>query len=328
MPRSTGHAAKWYAAFPACCGFLLLDAGLRNSRKDAQALALVPQLMELSKNGRTADRWRTDLERQTRVRLKARPSRRKRKRRIATVDAPAEDASAWTDKTMQRWPLGEDFPYIIEARSLAEECHTWSDDGLQHEGEDGTHEIDPFGCVSWPGCAALASVMQSSSQQQLPLTDGRVLELGAGTGFCSLVAASSGAAAVTATDTNPTVLRFLEQAAAEQQLQMSTMIFDLCGESPLPAGIDVLLAADVCYNKQLAAALARRCHEISRRGSMFAVADSVNIARSTFEAELDRRRVPFVKSEMDQSFVGHAVAVDEEIEYTASVSIYLAAPRG
>jgi len=131
-----------------------------------------------------------------------------------------------------------------------------------------------------------------------------VLELGAGTGLVSIVAADAGAA-VTATDYNSIPLLLLGASAALQELTVATALFDMAGSDPLPPA-DVVVAADVmcvglpprcCYSPHLpplpryetdtGAAAARRVVEAYRRGSRVIVGDSPGRAgRPAFLATL------------------------------------------
>ena len=94
---------------------------------------------------------------------------------------------------------------------------------------------DPFGLLCWPAaqvvCEALvdrARGLQADSSMDLShsLSGTRVLEVGAGTGLCSLAAASLGVQ-VTATDAHPEPLAQLEAAAAAQGLDVETYCWRL-----------------------------------------------------------------------------------------------------
>ena len=89
--------------------------------------------------------------------------------------------------------------------------------------------VDPSGVVLWPASQVLASRIAAD-----PLTfrGSSVMELGAGTGLCSIVAASAGAS-VLATDTNPITLQLLQVAAERQGLAMETKIYDITGKSSI-----------------------------------------------------------------------------------------------
>ena len=94
--------------------------------------------------------------------------------------------------------------------------------------------------VIWPGARAVARFL--AREQQPIITPGcRVVELGAGSGLCSLVCAAKGAE-VLATDLNLEPLELAKQAAIQQGLKIDTRMFDILGADRLPR-CDVLVIA-------------------------------------------------------------------------------------
>jgi 2-polyprenyl-3-methyl-5-hydroxy-6-metoxy-1,4-benzoquinol methylase len=152
--------------------------------------------------------------------------------------------------------------------------------------------VDPFGVVLWPAAQCIVEnllhtppnvaegggfVESETGGIWIPNDGGpvgrkdaswikglRVVELGAGTGLCSIAAASAGAKVLT-TDTNEMTLDLVALAASRQSLQIETALFDITGAEALPEA-DVLIGADCMYNKPVAKALARRCIEAHRAG--------------------------------------------------------------
>lgn len=142
----------------------------------------------------------------------------------------------------------------------------------------------------------------------------RALELGAGTGICSLALAMDGRkgtgedaqegptpppTTVIATDISDEGLRLLARAARANGLRnLECQAFDICGDTPLPSSVELLIASDALYTPQLARALARRCLEITRRGGRAIVADPGRPARRLFQAVLEQegglRRTDFL----------------------------------
>ena len=119
---------------------------------------------------------------------------------------------------------------------------------------------NPYGAKLWPGALAAAARLRA-------VAAGRdVLELGCGNGLAALVAAASGARRVLATDVSPRALDLTRRAAAEQRLAVDVAAFDARGPEPLPAGFDLLVAADVLYDAPLALAVADRVAEARARG--------------------------------------------------------------
>ena len=129
-------------------------------------------------------------------------------------------------------------------------------------------EENPYGRKIWPGAVAAARRLDGlASDGRL----GRVLEIGCGNGFASLAAAALGAESVLATDVSAAALELTKRAALEQNLQVTTQLFDVFAKTPLPEA-DLLVAADLFYDEALAAAVADRVKEALRRGTGVLVA--------------------------------------------------------
>lgn len=154
---------------------------------------------------------------------------------------------------------------------------------------------DPYGVVLWPAAQATAGALVEHSAaadcQALFGRGRRFLELGAGTGLCSLAAASLGCVTL-ATDYRPEPLQLLEdviEANSERlalPLDISTQIFDICGDESLPRA-DVMAAADVLYFRETGRALARRCVEALESGfQLILVGDCGRPGRGAFLEEL------------------------------------------
>lgn len=218
----------------------------------------------------------------------------------------ASPSSSFRPRYAAAFPDG---PFVYEYRAVSALVTKWS---------EGKEELDPFGVVLWPAADMLAELVSREDLQKCT-----ILELGCGTGLCSLAAASRGASRVIATDFNPAPLELVTLAATRQQFgAVEVRVFDLCSAEALPTGVDLLLAADVCYNEKIARALARRCKQASVLGIRCWVADSVNIARNFLVEELAILGVEFSQEVVSRSFSGHAVSLDEDVERTCSVAIF------
>jgi predicted nicotinamide N-methyase len=162
-------------------------------------------------------------------------------------------------------------------------------------------EEDPYGVVLWPAAQATAqALMEHAAAGAGPAAllgaGDRFLELGAGTGLCSLAAASAGASAY-ATDYRAEPLQLIDQvvpvnsARLARTLDVRTGILDICGPAALPP-TDVLAAADVLYFRATGVALAGRCVEALRAGArLVVVGDCGRPGRGAFLEELAARGV-------------------------------------
>jgi len=136
----------------------------------------------------------------------------------------------------------------------------WSIDDSERKSRVG----DPFGVVMWPGSILASNELMKKhySAQVSPLKNATVLVLGAGTGVEAQTAALLGAKVV-ATDISPLTLKLLEHGAEVETRIDNTFearYFDLFSDDVLPE-CDILIAADVLYNPELASQVGRRLYE-------------------------------------------------------------------
>ena len=159
---------------------------------------------------------------------------------------------------------------------------------------------DPYGAVLWPASSAVAEQLLERYSELQGLT---ILELGAGTGLVSIVAAMAGASRVMATDYEPIPLTLLEYAAEhlnkfnndkdgtpkELMSIVETFHFDMCDEdTPLPRA-DIVVAADIMYEPHTGKAMARRAFEALHQKSRVIIGDSPGRpGRPAFLKELKR----------------------------------------
>ena len=116
-------------------------------------------------------------------------------------------------------------------------------------------------------CGSLLDEKHTASEEGA-LCGWRVLEVGAGTGLCSLalLLVEPSAASVRVTDIDATALPLIRKAAGLLQThgrsieRLHASLFDICSDQPLPE-CDLLIACDIMYTVELAAALAKRCLE-------------------------------------------------------------------
>lgn len=135
---------------------------------------------------------------------------------------------------------------------------------------------DPYGAVLWPAAWAVAKYILSD--ENLPLQDLSILELGTGTGLVSIAAALGGAKKVIATDYEPLALKLTSYAAETfhsiSSTTIETKILDMCDyDQPLPK-VDLVVAADIMYEPKTGVAMAHRAVEALKNGSRVIVGDS------------------------------------------------------
>jgi len=153
---------------------------------------------------------------------------------------------------------------------------------------DDNSQSDPYGSVLWP--AAIAVSLKLSQIQGL---HGKiVLELGSGTGLVAMYAATTGAKKTIASDFNQFCLKMIRRAIDLNSIdenKIQVLQFDIKDSTtPLP-GADVVVLADVLYDKKLGIAVAHRVYEALARGScvIVIVGDSpTRLGREPFLHEL------------------------------------------
>jgi predicted nicotinamide N-methyase len=117
-------------------------------------------------------------------------------------------------------------------------------------------EFLPYWAELWPAATALA--------EALPDVRGlRVVELGCGLGVVSLVAAAKGAV-VTATDWAAEAIELLRRNAARNGLTVTAEVRDW--RAPWDERFDVVLAADVLYERRNVEPVLDRFHELAPEG--------------------------------------------------------------
>ena len=171
-------------------------------------------------------------------------------------------------------------PWILEVDLMG------SDAGAA---ELGKH--DALASTFWPASVPLARVLSSMPG----LKAARVVELGCGTGLCSLLAASRGAAEVLATDIEPVSLELVEAARDAQVGEhpglaaLRTMRFDMMSPEPLPAA-QLLIVSDLFVTSELARAVAGRVADAVEAGAVALVVDPGRSSRDAFMRALEARR--------------------------------------
>jgi predicted nicotinamide N-methyase len=136
----------------------------------------------------------------------------------------------------------------------------------------------PFWAFAWPAGSALARVILDQPE----LVRGRrVLDLGAGGGVGAIACARAGARRVVANDIDAWALEVTRIAAVRQHVAVETLLGDLTGDMAIAHDFDVVLAADLAYERS-ATPRERGFLEAARRnGAVVLIADA---ERTYFDA--------------------------------------------
>lgn len=212
---------------------------------------------------------------------------------------------------------------IWELESPSKLMQLWWDADLDPSAVVKKEKIaDPFGTVVWPG-SILAS--KELIQHKDQITNSTVLVLGCGTGVEAQAAALLGAKKVIALDISKLTLRLLkfgcEQAGVGDVVEPT--LFDLFSDQPLP-DCDVMVAADVLYNEELAAQIGKRVTEVLRRNipPAILVTDSQRFAGTDFLPDVNKNfpdQDPLDWSFFElKNFRGSGVMMDTDQTYDAT----------
>jgi predicted nicotinamide N-methyase len=117
----------------------------------------------------------------------------------------------------------------------------------QEQAQVGHGSEPPFWAAAWPGGQALARYVLDHPEVVAGRT---VLDLGAGSGLVAVAAALAGAAQVIASEVDPYGWAAIAVNAAENGTGPFVVRGDLLDTAP-DAGLDVVLAGDVCYDRAM-----------------------------------------------------------------------------
>lgn len=176
--------------------------------------------------------------------------------------------------------------------------------------EQAVHDssVDPYATTLWPASLAVARELPD-----LVSPGDYVLDLGAGTGLATLTAAYLGAY-TTAYDHDPFALRLVEEAARMQGLAVDTINFDLHSPEPLPPA-DLIIAADLFYDYDLADSVAQRVVDQVLRGGRAIIGDPGRVAAAAFLDYLGERGIHGDYHTTD-------VVLPGDEDHTTSIGIY------
>lgn len=125
----------------------------------------------------------------------------------------------------------------------------------------------PFWAFAWAGGQALARWIGDHSDR---LVGRRVLDFASGSGMVAIAAALAGAAKVEASEIDPFAQAAIALNAGENRVAVDVLAEDLIGTD---RGWDVVLAGDVAYERDMAAAVFAWLEGLARRGALTLVGD-------------------------------------------------------
>jgi predicted nicotinamide N-methyase len=125
----------------------------------------------------------------------------------------------------------------------------------------------PFWAFAWAGGQALARyVLDRPSLVQ----DRHVLDFASGSGLVGIAALKAGARAVTACDIDPFAIAAMGLNAGANGVVLDAVLLDLVGHDE---GWDVILAGDICYERDLAQRVTGWLSGLARRGATVLIGD-------------------------------------------------------
>jgi predicted nicotinamide N-methyase len=127
----------------------------------------------------------------------------------------------------------------------------------------------PFWAFAWPGSLALARYLLETPEL---VAGRRVLDFGAGGGLAAIAAAHCGAAHVLACDLDPLALAAQQVNAELNGVTLESVCGDVVGLHHEVA-VDVVLAGDVCYEREPSARNTMWLRRAADRGALVLVAD-------------------------------------------------------
>jgi predicted nicotinamide N-methyase len=125
----------------------------------------------------------------------------------------------------------------------------------------------PFWAFAWAGGQALARYVLDHPEA---VAGRRVLDFASGSGLVAIAAALAGAARVEATDIDGFAVAAVGLNAAANGVTVEVANEDVVGQD---RGWDVVLAGDVCYERDMASAVTDWLGALARRGALVLVGD-------------------------------------------------------
>jgi predicted nicotinamide N-methyase len=126
----------------------------------------------------------------------------------------------------------------------------------------------PFWAFPWAGGQALSRYLLDHPEA---IASKRMLDFAAGSGICAIAAAKAGAASVTAAEVDGCAIVAIGLNRALDGVAVETIRADLVGCDV--RSFDAVLAADVCYQRSMAARVVSWLSEIATNGALVLLAD-------------------------------------------------------
>jgi len=125
----------------------------------------------------------------------------------------------------------------------------------------------PFWAFAWAGGQALARYL---AERPEIVAGAYALDFAAGSGLVAIAAALAGAARVEASDVDPFAIEAIALNAEANGVEIAGRLGDLVGQDD---GWDVVLAGDVAYERDMAAAATDWLEKLARRGARVLIGD-------------------------------------------------------
>jgi predicted nicotinamide N-methyase len=133
----------------------------------------------------------------------------------------------------------------------------------------GQAQPPPFWAFAWPGSLALARYILDTPGL---VTRKRVLDFGSGGGLAAIAAAHCGASYVLACDVDPLAGAVQRLNAQLNEVTFESVCEDVVVRDPAP-NVDVILAGDVCYEREQSARIAAWLRDQVDNGALVLLAD-------------------------------------------------------
>ena len=170
-----------------------------------------------------------------------------------TLEVLAESAARW-----------EEVPFVPEIRLLT----TAEPSGLWELWDRTERDAPPFWAFPWAGGQALARYVLDHPGT---VRSRHVLDAASGSGLVAIAAAKAGAVSVTSGDIDQNAIAAIGVNATANGAAVTARAFDFAADDA--CGAEVILAADVFYQRELAALALRFLTRAARSGADVLVAD-------------------------------------------------------